>query len=395
MSGVLKPRDEKNLSESIRMAAAAKMPLIVSGAGSKSRIGRPNGYATSVTTQRMQGISIYEPTELVIGALPGTPLSEINETLARQNQMLPFEPMDYRPLLGGGHEPTIGGIAAGNISGPRRVMAGACRDSLIGVRLVNGRGDVVKSGGRVMKNVTGLDLVKLNCGAWGTLGAFSEVVFKVLPKPESASSLVLRGLSDATAIAALTTALGSPFSVSAAAHLPKGVVSEPFTIVRVEGFAPSVAYRCGEIAKLWRRYGKADLLEREVGTDIWSDVRDARWLAEPAESAIWRFSLAPSKAPGVIAHIQRVLDTRHFYDWGGGLVWLAVNASEDAGSKVIRDAMHGLGGHATLLRAPPEVRSRVDVFEPLSPSLAELTRRIKFAFDPDRILNFGKMYSGI
>ncbi len=395
MSGDLKPRDEKNLSESIRMAAAAKMPLIVSGAGSKSGIGRPNGYAMSVTTQRMQGVSLYEPTELVIGALPGTPLSEINQTLATQNQMLPFEPMDYRPILGGRHEPTIGGIAAGNVSGPRRIMAGACRDSLIGIRLVNGCGDVVKSGGRVMKNVTGLDLVKLNCGAWGTLGVFSEVIFKVLPKPEYASSLVLRGLSDATAIAALTTALGSPFSVSAAAHLPKGVVSEPLTIIRIEGFAPSVAYGCGEIAKLWRPYGKADLLEGEVSAAIWSDVRDARWLADAAESAIWRLSLAPSKAPGTVAHIKRVLDARHFYDWGGGLVWLAVDAPGDAGSKVIRDAMRGLGGHATLLRAPPEVRSKVDIFEPLPPSLADLTRRIKFAFDPDRILNFGKMYSGI
>lgn len=395
MSGDLKPRDEKNLSQSIRMAAAAKMPLIVSGAGSKSGIGRPNGYAMSVTTQRMQGVSMYEPTELVIGALPGTRLSEINEALATQNQMLPFEPMDYRLLLGGSNEPTIGGIAAGNVSGPRRIMAGACRDSLIGIRLVNGRGDVVKSGGRVMKNVTGLDLVKLSCGAWGTLGVFSEVTFKVLPKPEIASSLVLCGLSDATAIAALTTALGSPFSVSAAAHLPKGVVLDPMTIVRIEGFAPSVAYRCGEIAKLWRPYGKVDVLEGEVGTDIWSDVRDARWLADPEDSAIWRLSLAPSKAAGIVACIKRILDVRHFYDWGGGLVWLAVNASEDAGSKVIRDAMRGLGGHATLLRATPEIRNKVDIFEPLPPSLAELTRRIKFAFDPDRILNFGRMYSGI
>ncbi len=395
MSRDLSPRDEKSLSESIKMAASAKMPLIVSGAGSKCGIGRPNGYATSVTTRRMQGISLYEPTELVIGALPGTPLSEIDQLLAAQDQMLPFEPMDYRPILGGNHEPTIGGIAAGNISGPRRITAGACRDSLIGIRLVNGRGDVVRSGGRVMKNVTGLDLVKLNCGAWGTLGVLSEVIFKVLPKPERALSLVLRGLDDAGAIAALTAALGSPFSVSAAAHLPMGVASDSLTIVRIEGFALSVAYGCDEIARLWRPYGKADLLEGKTSTAIWTDVRDARWLVDPAESAIWRLSLPSSKAPGVVAYIRRVLDIRHFYDWGGGLVWLAVNASADAGSKVIRGAMRGLGGHATLLRASPEVRSQVDIFEPLPPSLADLTRRIKFAFDPDRILNFGRMYSGI
>lgn len=170
---------------------------------------------------------------------------------------------------------------------------------------------------------------------------------------------------------------------------------DPMTIVRIEGFVPSVAYRCGAIAELWRPYGKVDVLEGEVGTDIWSNVRDARWLADPAGSAIWRLSLAPSKAAGIVACIKRLLDVRHFYDWGGGLVWLAVNASEDAGSKVIRDAMRGLGGHATLLRATPEIRNKMDIFEPLPPSLAELTRRIKFAFDPDRILNFGRMYSSI
>ncbi|HPR06182.1 MAG TPA: FAD-binding protein, partial [Denitromonas sp.] len=221
MTDCYKPRDECGLSSAIKDAATAKMPLVVRGAGSKSAMGRPlGGYAMSLTTERMRGVSLYEPTELVIGALPGTPVSEIDRMLAKHNQMLPFEPMDHRVLFGTSAEPTIGGIVAGNVSGPRRVAVGACRDSLIGVRLVTGRGDIVKSGGRVMKNVTGLDLVKLTCGAWGTLGVLSEAIFKVLPKPARSLSLGLRGLDDMTAISALTAALGSTFAVSAAAHIP-------------------------------------------------------------------------------------------------------------------------------------------------------------------------------
>lgn len=395
MTECFKPRDEEGLSHSIGMAAAAKMPLVVRGAGSKSGMGRPHSHAMPLTTQRMRGISVYEPTELVIGALPGTPLSEICQTLAEHNQMLPFEPMDHRLLFGGDDEPTIGGIAAGNVSGPRRISAGACRDSLIGIRLVTGRGDIVKSGGRVMKNVTGLDLVKLTCGSWGTLGVFSEITFKVLPKPEHAFSVVLRGLNDAIAIAALAAALGSPFSVSAAAHITKSIIPDPLTIVRIEGFEASVSYGCGEIAKLWNAFGNVGILEGEASLDIWSRIRDARWLAEPRDSAVWRLSLAPSKAPGVVANIGRKLEMRHFYDWGGGLVWLAASASGDAGVAVIRDAMRGVGGHATLVRAPPQIRSSVDVFEPLAPPLSKLTQGIKNAFDPHRILNFGRMYAGI
>lgn len=395
MTDCLKPRDEYGLSDAIRTAVAAKMPLVVRGAGSKSAMGRPSGYAMPVTTERMRGVAFYEPTELVIGALPGTPVSEIDRMLAMHNQMLPFEPMDHRALFGEGAEPTIGGIVAGNVSGPRRITAGACRDSLIGVRLVTGRGDVVKSGGRVMKNVTGLDLVKLTCGAWGTLGVLSEVIFKVLPRPACSSSLVLRGLEDAAAITALTAALGSSFAISAAAHIPETIVPDAITVVRLEGSQNSVTYGSRELATLWSVFGKSNLIEGDESANLWLRVRDAQWLAKPREAAVWRLSVAPSKAAKVLAEIRSKLEIRHFYDWGGGLVWLAVATSDDAGDLVIRNAMRHVGGHATLVRATSEVRNKVNVFEPLSPALLNLTMKIKNAFDPDRILNFGRMYSGV
>jgi glycolate oxidase FAD binding subunit len=315
--------------------------------------------------------------------------------LAKHNQMLPFEPMDHRVLFGTSAEPTIGGIVAGNVSGPRRIAVGACRDSLIGVRLVTGRGDVVKSGGRVMKNVTGLDLVKLNCGAWGTLGVLSEVIFKVLPKPARSLSVGLGGMNDTTAIAALTAALGSSFAVSAAAHIPASIGSDSTTIVRLEGSDGSVAYGARELAKLWRSFGRAELIEGDESANLWLRVRDAHWLAQPMDRSIWRLSLAPSKAPHVLADIRQKLGVRYFFDWGGSLVWLAVVDADDAGASVVREAMVNTGGHATLVRASSEIRRRIDVFEPLPPAVLKLTQEIKKCFDPDRVLNFGRMYAGI
>lgn len=310
--------------------------------------------------------------------------------------MLPFEPMDHRRLMGSQGEPTLGAVAAVNNSGPRRINAGAARDSLIGVRFVNGRGQAIKSGGRVMKNVTGLDLVKLMAGSWGTLGLLTEVTFKVLPVQERVATLVFPGLDDGRAVAALSAALGSPFELTGAAHLPAGIGGhESRTLMRLEGFSTSIDYRLGELRKLLKRFGDPEILEGGAVSALWSDIRDAIPLAEPAEAAIWRLSTVPSRGPALTAAIAGQRTARWFYDWGGGLVWLATPATDDAGAAVIRAAIAAEGGHATLIRAPDPVRAAVDVFEPLSEPLMRLTSGIKAAHDPGGLFNPGRMYAGI
>jgi glycolate oxidase FAD binding subunit len=340
-------------------------------------------------------VTLYEPAELVIAARAGTPLAEVQRTLAERGQELAFEPMDYRLLLGSKGEPSIGAVAAANLSGPRRIMAGAARDSLIGVRFVNGRGEAVKSGGRVMKNVTGLDLVKLMAGSWGTLGFLTEVTFKVLPRAERTASLVFRGLNDRQAIEALSLALASPFEVTGAAHVPAVDTAGASTLVRIEGFSFSVEYRLTELRRLLKRFGSPEILERKGAEALWQSVRDVAFLAEPRDRAVWRVSTAPTRGPDLTARVAEAIDARWYYDWGGGLIWIATGVQGDAGAAAIRSAVKAVGGHATLVRAPDEVRAAVDVFEPQAGAVMRITSGIKTSFDPSRILNPGRMYAGV
>src|SRR5947209_329451 len=317
---IFSPASEAEACNIIAEARAAKRPLAIEGGGTRAGLGRPAQVEATLSTKALGGITLYEPAELVIAAKTGTPLAEIEATLAARGQMLPFEPMDHRALLGTIGEPTIGGISACNISGPRRIQAGACRDHLIGVRLINGRGEIVKSGGRVMKNVTGLDLVKLNCGAYGTLGLLTELTYKVLPKPETAGTLALFGLDDARAIEAMSCALGSPFEVSAAAHLPAGIGSpQPRTLLRIENFAHSVDYRLRELQKLLAPFGDGLRLIEQEADALWRDIRNCLFFAEPRECAVWRVSSPPTRAASLVARLKRDLDFSHFHDWGGGL----------------------------------------------------------------------------
>jgi glycolate oxidase FAD binding subunit len=389
------PRDEEEAGAVIAAAAAARTPLSVTGGGTKAAIGRPAQTEASLSSAALVGVTLYEPAELVIAARAGTPLSQVAETLAERGQELPFEPMDHRALLGSKGESTIGAVAAANLSGPRRIMAGAARDSLIGVRFVNGRGEAVKSGGRVMKNVTGLDLVKLMAGSWGTLGLLTEVTFKVLPRPERTATLIFRGLDDRRAIDTLSQALGSPYEVTGAAHIPAVDQLGARTVLRVAGFSFSVDYRLGELRRMFKRLGPSDILEGRGAEALWQAVRDATLLADPHDKAIWRVSTAPTKGPELTALVSRAIDARWYYDWGGGLVWIATDAGEDAGATAIRAAVKAVGGHATLVRAPAEVRAVTEVFEPQAEAIMRVTSGIKAAFDPNGILNPGRMYAGI
>ncbi len=390
----LTPASEVEAAELVSEARAKGDKLDIAGGGTRAGLGRPAAANVKLATAQMSGIVFYEPAEMVVCAQAGMAVEAVEAVIGQRGQMLPFEPMDHRDLYGTSGEPTIGGLVAGNISGPRRISAGAARDALIGLRLVNGRGEIVACGGRVMKNVTGLDLVKLNCGAHGTLGLVTQATFKLLPKPECEASIVIRRLDDRRAIEALSAALGSPFGVSGAAHISAGMGREfPRTLVRVEGFRDSVDYRVAALLGLLAPFGAKHALEGDVSQRLWRAIRDATFIASPSEHAIWRISLAPSRAADFVERVGARAHA-HFYDWGGGLVWLSAEASADTAA-VIRKALASFGGHATLVRAPDSLRASIDVFEPLSAPLMRITRGVKQSFDPDGVINPGRMYAGV
>jgi glycolate oxidase FAD binding subunit len=391
----LLPTTEAEVAQAVLDAAATRTPLVIEGGGTRSGLGRPVQTARTVSMSKLSGITLYEPAEMVIGAWAGTPLSTVMKTLDDRGQMLAFEPMDHRKLYGTSGEPTIGAVAACNISGPRRVMAGACRDSLIGVRFVNGRGETIKNGGRVMKNVTGLDLVKLQAGAHGTLGVLTEVIFKVQPKPATVATLEITGLSDAAGIASLCAAMGSPFEPTAAAHLPAGISgTKARSLIRIEGFPEQITYRSAALAKLMSAFGPLVHVPDALSGILWQDIRDAAFLLEPHTNAVWRLSVAPGKAAETVATIARQRAVKVFYDWSGGLIWLATAQADQAGSTVIQQAAAAAGGHATLVRADDGLRAVVGVFQPQSPVLQKLQAGIKAGFDPEGLINPGRMVAG-
>jgi glycolate oxidase FAD binding subunit len=364
----MRPASEAELSEMVR---AAKGPLVVRGGGTRS-VGRP-GLGEVLETGGLSGITLYEPGALTLVARAGTPLAQVEAALAAENQRLPFEPADMRALLGRAGEPTLGGMVAANASGPRRVQAGACRDSLIGVRFVDGRGAVVSNGGRVMKNVTGYDLVKLMAGSWGTLGVLTEVSFKLLPVPEAQGTLVADTMDASAAVDVMSRALGTPYEVNGAARLVDGRVA-----LRVEGFANSVAYR---MAALRRALGGAwDALERTESATLWRDIRDVTAFAGQSGD-VWRLSVKPSDAPQVVAALGCPVQL----DWGGGLIWALAPEGGDLRAKLT------LPGHATLIRGSKATRAALPVFHPEPAPVAALSAGLRAQFDPRGVLNPGLM----
>ena len=371
---MLSPATETELSE---IVAAAPGPLRVIGGGTRT-MGRPViGDALSVA--EMRGVVLYDPGALTIVVRAGTPVAEVEAVLAEAGQRLPFEPMDHRALLASTGTPTIGGVVAANVSGPRRLQAGAARDSLIGVRFVDGRGTIVKNGGRVMKNVTGYDLVKLMAGSWGTLGVLTEVAFKVLPAPALAACVIIDGLSDAQAAQAMATALGSPFEVTGAAHVPGAA---PVTMLRLEGLAASVDYRAGRLVELMAPFGAVRLeTDAAAVAAAWQAVRDVTRFADRAGD-VWRVSVKPSDGPMIA---QRI-DGEVMFDWGGGLIWALVSEGTD-----LRARLGDFAGHATLVRAAPDTRLQIAPFQPEPAPIAALAAGLRKQFDPRGILNPGLM----
>ena len=383
MSAVLKPASETELTDMIVAAAA---PLEIVGSATKRHLGHPVQADRRLDMSGFSGVIAYEPEELILEVGAATPLAEIEQMIAARGQQLAFEPPDWSALLGSTGSGTVGGLVACNLSGPRRLKAGAARDHILGVRGVTGAGNLFKAGARVVKNVTGYDLPKLLTGSYGTLAALTSVILKVLPAPETEETVVLTGLDDAQAVEAMSVAMQSACEVSAAAHVPGEAV-----YLRLEGIAPSVAYRRDQLGKVLKR--PIEVMAARSSAAKWVAIRDGAMFAENPRHPLWRLSVAPSEAPGIIAALKDRLDIRYLFDWAGGLVWIEVPPSHDASEALVRGSF--TTGHATLIRAPEATRAAVDVFQPQAAALAALSGRVKDAFDPRHILNPGRMYRGL
>jgi glycolate oxidase FAD binding subunit len=398
MSDALKPRDAKDVEAAVQWALAEGKTLEVIGQGTKRGIGRAAQWDLGLALSDLSGVMLYEPQELILSARAGTPIAEIEKLLAANNQELAFEPMDYGPVFGAPPGAgTVGGALAANLSGPRRIKAGAARDHFLGVTAVSGRGETFKSGGRVVKNVTGYDLCKVLAGSYGTLAVMTDVTVKVLPRAETEETVLVLGLDDAAAIRAMTAAMNSPNDVSGAAHFPAPVAASlqaesgrPLTALRLEGVAPSVAHRRRALEELLKRFGEIAVLGEAASRDAWRVIRNVMPFTGGARS-LWRISVAPSRGAEVAAAIGE--GAEYFYDWAGGLIWAALPAEGDGGATRVRAALNG--GHATLVRAPAAIRAAVPVFEPQEAGLAALTRRVKESFDPKGVLGPGRMWAGV
>lgn len=361
---MIAPTSEEEMAAAV---AAATAPVSVIGGGTRGAVGR----GAALSAAGLSGVQLYEPGALTLVAGAGTPVAELEAMLAREGQRLAFEPMDHRGLMGTGGEPTIGGVFAANVSGPRRIAVGAARDFALGLRFVDGAGRVVSNGGRVMKNVTGYDLVKLLCGSRGRLGVLSEISLKVLPAPETSGMLVLEGLETGRAVAAMAAALGSPYEVTGAAHDP----AAGRTLLRLEGFEAQVGYRLKRLAARLADFGTPEAVrDPDEVARTWAAVRDVEAL-QGTGGAVWRVHCRPSAAPGLVARAEA---EGTLLDWGGGLIWLRVAEGAD-----LRARLGAFDGHATRVRgtgpepaAPPE-----------APGVGALTEGLRRRFDPRGIFD--------
>lgn len=378
------PMDENELVDAIAGAGASGTRLAISCGGSKADVGRRVD-AQPLSMAGIAGIVDYDPAELVLTVRPGTPLAEVQALVASQRQMLAFEPYDHGPIFArAAGASSIGGVVAAGVAGSRRVSAGGARDHLLGLRAVSGRGEAFVAGAKVVKNVTGYDLPKLAAGSWGRLFAISEMTLKVLPRPETVSTLAVVGLNPARAAQMMAVAMGSQAELAAIVHIPADLRDgDALTLFRVEGFGPSVVARCAMLDKLLGSMVAVDRLNDAQAAELWDGVRTLRFL--PSDGPLWRVNIPPSGMNAVVSTLQP-LGARWLADWAGGLLWLAF----DGDAHLVREAARQAGGHAMLLRGPPDLRAVTPAFHPQPPILAALEERVRRAFDPLCLFETGR-----
>lgn len=383
MGAFATPTDEAAIREAVLDASAQGTGLRIIAGGTRSGIGRPGKTARALDMSGFSGITRYDPGSLILEAKAGTPIAEIEAALQQAGQMLAFEPMDHRALMGSVGAPTIGGVVACNVSGSRRFLSGACRDFLLGLRFVDGTGRALKNGGRVMKNVTGLDLTRLNCGAYGTLGVLTHVSLKVLPRPQRAASLHFPDLDLRQALGVFCRAVRTPFEVSGAAW------RNGSAYLRVEGLPMQVDHRLSGLRRLFAG-DPVSVLEGDGHEALWTAIRDVHLFSGDPDT-IWKIALRPTDAPALVATLQARLGARALVDQGGALIWLAVPSDAPGQAAVIRGAIPAGAGHATLVRGSRTLRGSVPVFQPQHPRLEQISAGLRHQFDPRGILNPGLM----
>lgn len=356
----LAPTTEAEVADILADCHARRAPLRIAGGGTRVENRSPG---ETLSLSRLSGVVTYSPGEMTLIARPGTPLPEVQRMLEAEGQALAFEPPDMRGVLGGNGIPTLGGVVAANAGGPRRLLAGACRDHLLGARFVDGRGRVLKNGGRVMKNVTGLDLSKLLAGSCGTLAVLTEVVLKTLPLLPARATLAFPGVSEDTALRIFTAALSTPFEVSGAAHVGGTAY------LRIEGLEKQLAYRRDRLLALL-----AEWRPEIMANAPWDAIRDVAHFA--GDGPLWRILCRPTDAPGLCAGL-RAMGGNCSLDWGGGLIWYRGPGNPRA-----------LAPHATLIRRDGATGP---AFPPLTGALGRLHDGLRRTFDPAGILNPGLM----
>ncbi len=402
--------DEVKSAVTDAMADKSRLEIIASG--SKRALGRKCAYDVTLDLSAMTGIIDYQPEELVLTVRAGTPIAEVQTALAEARQMLAFEVPDYSHLLDTPNAGTIGGVVATNLSGPRRLTAGAARDYLLGFEAISGRGEAFKSGGKVMKNVTGYDLSKLMTGSFGTLAVMDEITLKTLPRPETSCSLIVQVDDFAAATNKIASLFATPHEPGSAAILPAELARQAglplnkdtdkdtdkdtgkdkkscVIVVRLEGIDISIADR---LANLQRLTG-GDRLEATASEALWAKIRDVRLFTAPVRD-VWKISCPPAAAASVIDTIKASHDISYFADWAGGLVWMT--GGTDTLGTDLRQALAGFGGgFAMLIRDSGTTRQVIPPFQPLPGPMLALHKRVKAAFDPLAVLNAGRMHDGI
>ena len=398
------PESEQQAQELVQWAAAGGRTIAIQGKNTKHGFGMAVNADCPMSLEKLSGILEYHPEELVVRALPGTPLREIVEALVQHRQHLAFEPPALNRMYQIEDEGTIGGTFIGNLAGPRRFKAGSARDHILGLRAINGRAEIWKSGGKVIKNVSGYDMSKLIAGSWGTLSVVTEVIFKVLPAPATSMSLAVWGLPTGQAMTLLTDIISTPYETSGLAYLPEPALDAieqsdmsfsggSLALIRLEGTKLSVNERIGSIKKRLPEGYKISVMDQAESVTTWSWIREVTPLHDIQRTpTILRISIPPASTTSLAGYIDQLQGCIWYLDAAGGWLWVGIcQAAGEDKLNAIRREVGVIGGTTTLYRAPSAMKTHAGIYSFPDESIKRLNEKIKNSFDPGNIFNPGRL----